>query len=633
MRGFKDLKIQQKMFFPNILNFLLLCALIFFFINSRAMIRDLSQKQKTVNKIIYELQNMAYNLRSYMNGRISFAEFSKGYATMLHGLKDRKMSGKYEQLFAEIKAIHDVRTSNTKIEQEINALTNNSIEQSNTYIKEVVKKLANPNTSSSVSTLERMVILGANINTTSNYRLKVLFARMRGDIREDKALQDLTSSLITNTEGDMKKLAGTPFEALPKSSEKSLLEISKLATCYVHNVTVQQALQKNVSALIQESLKNIKEVRRQNSEKLFSTLKSYFRSMLIVILTVTILASLIGFFTARSVSGALRNIILGLSTSSGEVSSAAGQLLQASHTLAEGATEQAASMEEISASLEEISAMTKGNAKHATDADSLMRETKRTFDNANASMGRVTASMEEISKASEETSKIIKTIDEIAFQTNLLALNAAVEAARAGEAGAGFAVVADEVRNLAMRASEAAKNTAALIESTVEKVKEGSQLLTGTSEAFGGLGSSTVRVADLIDEIATASREQSTGIGQVSAAVSDMDQVIQKNSANAEETSAASQQMTTQAEQMKNLVASLVALVGTGGDRFGDGSSRTETRKHAAYSLTAPVKPSALAGQKAVGGNGSALPAPGFAGKKEKAEKSVSTDDSGSWSF
>jgi len=145
-------------------------------------------------------------------------------------------------------------------------------------------------------------------------------------------------------------------------------------------------------------------------------------------------------------------------------------------------------MEETSASLEEISTMTRQNAENATHANGLMRGAKQIFDNASGSMNQLTASMEEISRASEETSKIIKTIDEIAFQTNLLALNAAVEAARAGEAGAGFAVVADEVRNLAIRAAEAARNTASLIDGTTRKVKDGSEVVTETNGIFDKTG-------------------------------------------------------------------------------------------------------------------------------------------------
>ena len=130
--------------------------------------------------------------------------------------------------------------------------------------------------------------------------------------------------------------------------------------------------------------------------------------------------------------------------------------------------------------MEQMSSLTKKNAENAGDADRLMQDANAVVEKANASMDQLTRSMAEISRASADTSKIIKTIDEIAFQTNLLALNAAVEAARAGEAGAGFAVVADEVRNLAMRAAEAARSTAELIEGTVKKVADGADLVTAT---------------------------------------------------------------------------------------------------------------------------------------------------------
>ncbi len=283
---------------------------------------------------------------------------------------------------------------------------------------------------------------------------------------------------------------------------------------------------------------------------------------LIVVLSAIVFLLLLGFLITRYINISLVKVITGISNNADQVSSASSQVSSASHQLAEGSSEQAASIEETSSSLEEMSSMTKQNADNAGQADNLMKEAKQVVGLANDSMNQLTTSMEEISTASEETSKIIKTIDEIAFQTNLLALNAAVEAARAGEAGAGFAVVADEVRNLAMRAADAAKNTAALIEGTVKKVKDGSELTASTNETFTQVAESANKVAELVGEIAAASNEQAQGIDQVNKAVSEMDKVTQQNAANAEESASASEEMNAQAQQMKAVIKELAALVG-----------------------------------------------------------------------
>ncbi|HSO18553.1 MAG TPA: methyl-accepting chemotaxis protein, partial [Desulfosarcina sp.] len=267
-------------------------------------------------------------------------------------------------------------------------------------------------------------------------------------------------------------------------------------------------------------------------------------------------------FITLSITRPINRIIDGLTTGAEQVASASEQVSSSSQSLAEGASEQAASIEETSSSLEEMAAMTNQNADNAKQANGLMGEANQVVGQANESMEALIRSMGEISQASEETSKIIKTIDEIAFQTNLLALNAAVEAARAGEAGAGFAVVADEVRNLAMRAAEAAKNTAALIEGTVKKVNDGSDIVTRTNEAFTKVASSSRKVGDLVSEIAAASGEQAQGIEQVNKAASEMGQVTQQAAANAEESASASEELSAQAEQMQAMVKELMAMVG-----------------------------------------------------------------------
>jgi methyl-accepting chemotaxis protein len=283
---------------------------------------------------------------------------------------------------------------------------------------------------------------------------------------------------------------------------------------------------------------------------------------LLIAIVGTVSLAIVGFIIVRAITKTLNHSIDSLSEIAGQVELGSMQLAGSSQKLAEGTSQQAASIEETSSSLEEMSSMTQQNANNASQVHQLMTEVTRVVEKANESMGFLTSSIQEISKASADTQKIIQTIDAIAFQTNLLALNAAVEAARAGESGAGFAVVADEVRNLAMRASEAARNTANLIEGTVMKVKEGSNLVQGTNQEFQKVAATVMKSGELVGEIAVASREQAQGIEQISSAVSDMDKVTQENTANAEESASASKEMNLQAEQMREFIQGLVALVG-----------------------------------------------------------------------
>jgi len=318
------------------------------------------------------------------------------------------------------------------------------------------------------------------------------------------------------------------------------------------------------------------------------------------------------YFFGRSVSRPIARVVEGLADSAEQAASASMQLSSASSSLAEGASEQAASLEETSSSLEEMSSTTKQNAENANQANKLMAETRGTVSRASQAMGDLIVSMAEISRASEETSKIIKTIDEIAFQTNLLALNAAVEAARAGEAGAGFAVVADEVRNLAMRAAEAAGNTANLIEGTVKRVKEGSALVEKTNNEFQAVAAGVGKSGDLVGEISAASLEQAQGIEQVNRAVNEMDSVVQHNASSAEQSASASEVMSAQAERMKDFVGELVAMVGAVNvNRAGDkaapaGVGKENAPAGAGKEENAPVRTARVSLPKHTNGNGKA---------------------------
>jgi len=333
-----------------------------------------------------------------------------------------------------------------------------------------------------------------------------------------------------------------------------------IATMYMGSADDKyQILRKNLQSLLELENKLAKEQYDASSKSLDSTLKVF-----IVLLTLAIGLSLwISILITRRISHPLKQVIEGLSDSAHVVATASFQITSASQSLAEGSSEQTVGLEETSSSLKDTTSMTLLNAENAKQANTLMADTSRVVNEANHSMMELTESMKEISVASEKTAEIIKTIDEIAFQTNLLALNAAVEAARAGEAGAGFAVVADEVRNLAMRASDAAKNTSTLIEGTVKKIKNGSQIIDKTNDAFAKVSVGAKKVDALVGEISSSFSEQAQRVDQINRAVAEIDKAAQHNAVSAEESAAAAREMNAQVEQMEEFVMELVAVMGS----------------------------------------------------------------------
>lgn len=241
--------------------------------------------------------------------------------------------------------------------------------------------------------------------------------------------------------------------------------------------------------------------------------------------------------------------------SSEQVATGAKQISISGQQLSQGSTEQASSIEEITSSMTQIATQTKQNAETASEANRLAETAKDNATTGNGQMAEMLKSMAEINDSSSKISKIIKVIDEIAFQTNILALNAAVEAARAGQHGKGFAVVAEEVRNLAARSANAAKETTEMIESSIKKVEIGTNMANDTAKALDTIVSGIARVAELVNKIAIASNEQSTGISQVNSAIEQVSEVVQTNSATAEESASASEELSSLAELLKNTVA------------------------------------------------------------------------------
>lgn len=268
-------------------------------------------------------------------------------------------------------------------------------------------------------------------------------------------------------------------------------------------------------------------------------------------------------WVVHAANRSLQRLAAQLSDSAGQVAAAASQVSGSGQTLARGASAQAASLEETSASTEEIASITRKNADATQEVAGLMQKSADNAQQVNDTLDRMIDKMKEIDASSNKIARIIKVIDEIAFQTNILALNAAVEAARAGEAGLGFAVVADEVRNLAQRCAQAARDTAGLIEESIETSRDGNLRLDSMAAAVRSMTESASRVKSLVDEVNLGSQEQARGMNQISHTVLQMEKVTQETAAGAEESASAGVELNGHAAQLRTLVQDMRQMVGT----------------------------------------------------------------------
>lgn len=306
---------------------------------------------------------------------------------------------------------------------------------------------------------------------------------------------------------------------------------------------------------------NSMQVQNEVKQSLVAANASAVRGILIASVSSLLLGITFALVISISLSRRLQSIITSLSASSEQITNAAHQQAYTGQALASGASEQASALEETSASIEELSSMTSRNAENAHQAREITVRAKKAAEEGTLSVKNLSEAIERIRASADETATIVKTIDEIAFQTNLLALNAAVEAARAGDSGKGFAVVAEEVRSLAQRSAEAAKTTGQLIgasQTHAERGVAGSQEVTKVLDV---ILQEVGRVTTLVAEVASASKEQASGLNQISKAVVDMDKVTQSTAASAEESAASGEELSAQATELAHLVSSLLEIV------------------------------------------------------------------------
>lgn len=251
----------------------------------------------------------------------------------------------------------------------------------------------------------------------------------------------------------------------------------------------------------------------------------------------------------------MKSVVSSINTSADEVYNGSEQISNISGIIADGTTRQAAAAEELSASIAEISDSINLTVESVEKTMELSHMSLNTVNNQSTQIKDMLAAMENIEESTGEISKIIQSIEDIAFQTNILALNAAVEAARAGVAGKGFAVVADEVRNLAIKSADAAKNTSTLIESCIEAVNNGSDMAHRTAKAMNIVVENVNNTNKLIDDINLQTAKQADAVAQVKSGIDSISEVVQQNSATAEESAANCQELNSQAMNLREQIA------------------------------------------------------------------------------
>jgi methyl-accepting chemotaxis protein/methyl-accepting chemotaxis protein-1 (serine sensor receptor) len=393
----------------------------------------------------------------------------------------------------------------------------------------------------------------------------------RNKLKADEELVAAVEKLSTLTTDpsylDLARRIGELDETRLNPTENKVMELSKTdataaaATYFREYVPIRLEQMKMVDELSERAT----HAAIQESERYLASLGTLRTMVLCVVAGVVLVMGGSTALAARTtfrLTGQIAQTASDLGEGIDRSATMATQMSDIAQSLSKGASEQAASLEETSASMEEMAAMTRANADSARQATALMTEVHGQVAGSDRALTEMLDSMREIEESSQRVSKIIKTIDEIAFQTNILALNAAVEAARAGEAGMGFAVVAEEVRALAQRSADAARDTAALIEASTERTRQGSVRTTEVATVVRGVADGVSRVRALITAVSDASAQQSDGIAQTAHAIQQMERVTQATAASAEESAAASEQLSQDVETARDAVRELERLVG-----------------------------------------------------------------------
>ncbi len=423
-----------------------------------------------------------------------------------------------------------------------------------------------------ISVMEQLVFMVARYREILP-RISVFFARKslshfehrekEGECPVMKLIADLRSGLRTLTSPDPEIIRyGKTLRSHADIYRDQIAEFHEIAYTMYDRLRMMNHQKSLLLAMMSERDRSIAQQVRKSEELFISRISKGIITGTLYVLVIILLVSVMSFFLSRSVTRSVRRVIKGLRKASEGMIMASRLVSVSCSQLSEGTAEQASALEQTSASLEQIDIGVRQNAYHADKSEEIVLYVMENFGKAGEFMKQLLRSMDEISEMSRKAEKLIKTISVISLQTNLLALNAAIESARNHASGTGFSVVVEEVRTLASQTSEASKNTADIIKTTVVRVQEGFQLASEISKIFSDVEMNADKVAKMATKVAMDSSEQAAGVTQINKAVAELDIIVQNHAASGQELAGMAEELNSYGGNIDAFVWELAKLVG-----------------------------------------------------------------------